>query len=99
VREGDLVGAGAGVVEPRLVKLGAFPPLPAQARRVQSSVAIMALVDEMGNVAETRVVRSSNYKFVDDAAVAALKGAQIQPATKGGVKVKMWKTFAITVKP
>ena len=59
----------------------------------------MGLVTETGQVTETRVVRSSNYKFVDDAAVTALKGAQIQPATKGGVKVKMWKTFAITVKP
>jgi TonB family protein len=108
VREGDLVGAGPGVVEPRLVKLGPFPPLPPQARQIQTkrgdpaglgTVAIMALVTERGQVTETRVVRSSSYKFVDDAAVAALKGAQIEPATKGGVRVKMWKTFAITVKP
>ena len=59
----------------------------------------MALVTEKGQVTDTRVVRSSSYKFVDDAAVVALKASQIEPATKGGVKVKMWKTFAITVKP
>lgn len=63
------------------------------------TVTIMALVTETGQVTDTRVVRASGNKFVDDAAVAALKGSQIQPATKGGVKVKMWKTFAITVKP
>jgi TonB family protein len=97
VREGDLVGAGPGVVEPRLVKLGTFPQLPAQARRVQSAVAIMSLVDERGKVVETRVVRSSGNKLADEGAVSALKASQVEPATKGGVKVKMWKTFAIKV--
>jgi TonB family protein len=58
----------------------------------------MALVDERGKVNETRVVRSSGNKLADDAAVAALRGAQVEPATKGGVRVKMWKTFSITVK-
>jgi len=98
VREGDLVGAGPGVVEPRLVKLGSFGALPPQARRVASPAAVMALVDERGRVSETRVVRSSGNKLADDAAVAALRGAQVEPATKGGVRVKMWKTFSITVK-
>jgi len=98
VREGDLVGAGPGVVEPRLVKLGPFGALPPQARRVASPAAVMALVDERGRVSETRVVRSSGNKLADDAAVAALRGAQVEPATKGGVRVKMWKTFSITVK-
>ena len=105
VREGDIVGAGPGVVEPRLIRLGAFPALPAQARQVKrggggdlGTVSVMALVNERGQVTESRVLRSSNYKFVDDAALAALKSAQIEPATKNGVRVKMYKTFAITVK-
>jgi TonB family protein len=59
----------------------------------------MALVDERGAVVETRIIRPSSYKFVDDAAIRALKGATIQPATKDGVKVKMWKTFPIAVRP
>ncbi|MBK8594440.1 MAG: TonB family protein [Holophagales bacterium] len=107
VREGDTVGPGPGVVEPQITKLGRFSGLPAQAAQMQrrndpaglGTVTIMALVTETGQVTDTRVVRASGNKFVDDAAVAALKGSQIQPATKGGVKVKMWKTFAITVKP
>ncbi len=108
VREGDLVGPGVGVVEPQLVKLGRFPVMPPQAKQIQKrsgapsglgTVAIMALVTETGQVTDTRIVRKSSFEFVDQAALAALKGSQIQPATKGGVRVKMWKTFAIAVRP
>ncbi len=106
VKEGDVVGPGEGVVEPRLVHLGAMSSLPAQARQIRRGADgsigtpfLMALVDERGVVQEVRVVKPSNYKFVDEAAVHALKGATILPATKDGVKVKMWKTFPISVKP
>jgi CheY-like chemotaxis protein len=106
VKEGDLVGPGEGVVEPRLVRLGSMSNLPVQARRIKrgndgsiGTPLLMALVDERGGVQEIRVLRPSSYKFVDDAAIRSLKGATIQPATKDGVKVKMWKTFPITVKP
>jgi TonB family protein len=106
VKEGDLVGPSEGVVEPRLVRLGSMGNLPAQGRQIKRGAdgsigtpILMALVDERGAVQEIRVLKPSSYKFVDDAAVRSLKGATIQPATKDGVKVKMWKTFPITVKP
>jgi TonB family protein len=106
VKEGDLVGPGEGVVEPRIVRLGAMSALPAQSRQIargaDGSIGtpfVMALIDERGAVLDVRIIRPSNYKFVDEAAVRALKGATIQPATKDGVKVRMWKTFPITVKP
>jgi eukaryotic-like serine/threonine-protein kinase len=106
VKEGDIVGPGEGVVEPRLVHLGVMSSLPAQARQIRrggdgsiGTPFLMALVDERGVVQEIRVIKPSNYKFVDEAAVRALKGATILPATKDGVKVKMWKTFPISVKP
>ena len=106
VKEGDLVGPGEGVVEPRLVRLGALGSLPAQARQIRRGIDgsigtpfLMALVDERGVVQDVRVIRPSSYKFVDEAAVHAVKGATILPATKDGVKVKMWKTFPIAVKP
>ena len=95
-------------MEPQIVRLGRFPALPAQARQIQArrndpsglgTVAIMALVTETGEVTDARVVRASSYKFVDEAALSALKGSQIKPATKNGVRVKMWKTFSVTVKP
>jgi CheY-like chemotaxis protein/tRNA A-37 threonylcarbamoyl transferase component Bud32 len=106
VSEGDLVGPGEGVLEPQLVRLGGMGNLPLQARQIKRAADgsigtpfLMALVDERGVVLEIRVVKPSSYWFVDEAAVRSLKGATIQPATKDGVKVKMWKTFPITVKP
>ncbi len=105
VSEGDLVGPGEGVVEPRLVRLGSLGNLPPEAREVRrgndgsiGTPILMALVDERGSVVQVRVIKPSRYKFVDEAAVHALKGATIQPATKDGVKVKMWKTFPINLK-
>jgi TonB family protein len=106
VSEGDLVGPGEGVLEPRLVRLGGMGTLPPLARQIKREADgsigtpyLMALVDEHGVVRDIRIVRPSSYKFVDEAAVRSLKGATIQPATKDGVKVKMWKTFPIEVKP
>jgi TonB family protein len=106
VKEGDLVGPGEGIVEPKLVRLGEMRGMPPQARQITRSSdgsigtpVLMALVDERGAVVETRIIRPSSYKFVDEAATRALKGATIQPATKDGVKVKMWKTFPIAVRP
>jgi TonB family protein len=107
VREGDLVGPSDGVIEPRLVRLGPFPSMPPQSRTLArrgtdgslGNPTVHVLVGETGAVLETRVVRPSAYKFVDEAAVTALKGAKIDPATKDGVRVKMWKAFTIGVKP
>jgi serine/threonine protein kinase/CheY-like chemotaxis protein len=106
VKEGDLVGPGEGVVEPKLMRLGAMSGLPPQARQLKrgadgaiGSPVLMALVDEKGAVVETRVIQPSSYKFVDEAAIRALKSATIAPATKDGVKVRMWKTFSIAVRP
>jgi TonB family protein len=103
---GDLVGPGEGVVEPKLVRLGEFTGLPSQARQLSHSAdgslgitVLMGLVDENGDITDIRLIRPSPYKFADDAAIRALRGAKITPATKDGVKVKMWSTFAITVKP
>ncbi len=107
LKEGDLVGPGEGVVEPRIVRLGSFGNLPPEARQIQrrrgeqgiGTVLVLALVNEKGKVTEARIVRPSAYKFVDEAAVAAIKSSSIAPATKNGIKVKMWKTFSITVQP
>jgi TonB family protein len=105
VREGDLVGPGEGVVEPRIVRMGAFTNLPPQVKQMArgtsglGTLMISALITETGAVSDTRILKKSPYQAVDDAAVNALKTSKIDPATKNGVRVKMWKTFAITVKP
>ena len=104
--EGDLVGPGEGVVEPKILAMGAFTGLPPQARQIASkspdrslgTCILMALIDENGKVGDVRVEKSSPYPFVDEAAIRALRNARIAPATKDGVKVKMWSTIAVTVK-
>ena len=107
VAEGDLVGPGENVVDPKIVRMGSFSGLPPQAAQLARSTPdgtlgtciIIALIDETGTVKEMRVIKSAAYKFADDAAQRALRGAKISPPTKDGVKVKMWSTFAVTVKP
>ncbi len=107
VNEGDLVGPGEDVVEPKITRMGSFTGFPPQAGQLARTTPdgtlgtciIMALVDETGTIRETRVLKASAYKFADDAALRALRNARITPPTKGGVKVKMWSTFAVTVKP
>ncbi len=105
VREGDLVGPGEGVVEPKIVRMGAFTNLPPQLKQMShggsslGTLMISALITENGSVADTRIAKASAYKAVDEAAINALKSSKIEPATKNGVRVKMWKTFTITVKP
>jgi len=104
---GDIVGPGEGVVEPKLVRMGAFTGLPAQARQLArtshdqslGTTVLFGLVDENGKITEVRILRPSPHKFADEAAIRALRNATITPATKDGVKVKMWSTFAVTVKP
>ncbi len=104
--EGDLVGPGEGVVEPKVLAMGAFTGLPPQARQLArtspdgslGTSVLMALIDENGKVTDVRVVKAAPFKFVDEAAIRALRSAKIAPATKFGVKVKMWSTIAVTVK-
>jgi TonB family protein len=105
--EGDLVGPADDVLEPKIVRMGAFTGLPPQAKQIArgsgdgslGTSILMALIDENGKVTDVRVAKPAPYKFVDDAAIGALRNARINAATKDGVKVKMWATFAVTVKP
>ncbi|MBP9824364.1 MAG: TonB family protein [Thermoanaerobaculia bacterium] len=100
VKEGDLVRPGAGVKPPVLVSL-TKPEYPAMARRmkVEGTVIVSLLVDETGRVAETRLESGVSQKVgINEAAVAAAKSAVFSPATKSGVRVKMWYQLKIPFK-
>ena len=100
VKEGDLVRPGAGVKPPVLVSL-TKPEYPAMARRmkVEGTVVVSLLVDETGRVAETRLESGVSQKVgINEAAVAAAKSAVFSPATKSGVRVKMWYQLKIPFK-
>ena len=53
------------------------------------------VVTETGEVGEMTVVESVS-KVVDEVVVAAVKGWKFEPATKGGVKVKVETNFRQT---
>ena len=53
------------------------------------------VVSESGEVSDIVVVESAG-KVVDDVVVAAVRGWKFEPATKGGVRVKVETSFRQT---
>ncbi len=100
IKEGDLVRAGAGVKPPVLVSL-TKPEYPPMARRlkVEGTVVVSLLVDETGRVAETRLESGVSQNVgINEAALAAVRSAVFSPATKDGVRVRMWYQLKIPFK-
>ena len=97
---GDLVNGGAGVTVPQLVsspKPG-YPPM-ARTLRVEGVVVVSVLVDENGQVQDVRVVEPIRQNVgLNEAAVQAARAARYKPATKDGVRVKMWTRLRIPFK-
>jgi len=100
VKAGDLVTLGAGVVPPKLVS-SPKPEYPPMARKlgVQGVVTVGVLVDENGQVQDVRMEEPIPQKVgINEAAVAAARSVRYQPATKEGVRVKMWTRLRIPFK-
>lgn len=100
VQVGDLVRPGPGVQTPKLVRLPQ-PTYPAAARRLNkaATVDVRVLVDERGKVLETEPPSiRAGYGF-DEAAVDVARRATYNPATKDGVRVKMWTVLRVAFKP
>jgi len=100
VKEGDLVRSGAGVRPPVLVSL-TKPEYPPMARRlkVEGTVLVSLLVDETGRVVETRLESGVSQNVgINEAAIKAVRSAVFSPATKDGVRVKMWHQLKIPFK-
>jgi protein TonB len=91
---------GPGVVPPQLVTAPKpqYPPM-ARTLKVEGVVVVSVLVDENGRVAEARVVESSRPKVgLEEAALDAARRTQYRPATKDGIRVKMWTRLRIPFK-
>ncbi len=100
VRAGELVAPGPGVTPPQLVSFPKpeYPPM-ARTLRVEGIVVVAVLVDENGQVQDARVAEPIRQKVgLNEAAVAAARGARYKPATKEGVRVKMWTRLRIPFK-
>jgi protein TonB len=100
VRPGDLVAGGPGVSPPTLVS-APKPKYPPQARvlKVEGVVVVSVLVDENGRVQDARLLEPIAKKVgINEEALAVARNAQYRPATKEGVRVKMWTRLRIPFK-
>ncbi len=97
VREGDIVAMGPGVRPPDLVKRvePSYPPA-AERMRVDGVVELQALVGTDGSVEQIRVLEVSRPGVgFERATEEAVREWQYRPATKNGVKVRMWVTIRV----
>lgn len=66
---------------------------------VEGVVTVSVLVDENGQVQDVRMLEPVKQKVgINEAAMAAARAARYQPATKDGVRVKMWTRLRIPFK-
>jgi TonB family protein len=91
VRVGELVTPGPGVTAPRVVRQPKldYPPI-AQRMKKEATVTVSVLVDENGRPVEVKNVGPKAGFGMDEAAADYARECSYAPATKNGVKVKMW---------
>ncbi len=97
VREGDIVVAGTGVIAPVVIfREQPVYPTRAQAMQVEGVVEAEALVGIDGGVEDVRIL-SSTRKGVgfEKSSEDAIMKWRFKPATKKGVKVRMWVSIRI----
>jgi TonB family protein len=100
VQVGDLVGPGPGVAPPQLVSFPKpeYPPM-ARTLRVEGVVVVSVLVDENGQVADVKMAEPIQRNVgINEAALRGARSAHYRPATKDGVRVKMWTRLKIPFK-
>ena len=68
----------------------ARPPYPALSRRLgeEGKLTLQVELDESGRVTQTRIVKSSGYSRLDNAAVATVKTWRCRPAMRDGQPVR-----------
>jgi TonB family protein len=88
LREGDLVPVDGSVVPAKRIK-GDAPSYPEEGRRLrlQGSVTVEMLVDEMGQVQDPHIIESAG-EVLDRAVLGSVRHWRYEPARKNGVKVK-----------
>jgi TonB family protein len=77
---------------------GVVYPESAQKAGIQGKVLVNALIDEKGNVAETKILKSTGAAGCDEAAIAAIRAVKWNPARRGEKAVAAWVTIPIEFK-
>ncbi|MCH9651111.1 MAG: TonB family protein [Deltaproteobacteria bacterium] len=100
VRVGQLVQTGPGVTAPNLLRQAQarYPPTALRARR-SATIMLRVLVDENGKVVQTEQIGKRAGLGLDEAAATAAKQSTFRPATKNGVRVKMWHSLRYDFQP
>lgn len=97
VREGEIVSEGPGVRPPVLIKqvTPVYPPLARRAK-VTGEVRLRALVGIDGSVEKVQILKVTRAGVgFETSAETAVRQWRYRPATKKGVKVKMWVPIRI----
>ncbi len=99
VREGDLVAPGPGVVAPEVSRTvePIYPPL-SQNKGEQGVAMFSVLVGPDGSAEVVKLIVSTGFDPLDKSAEDAARQTRFKPATKNGVKVRMWKTLRFEFK-
>jgi TonB family protein len=100
IQVGDLVQPGPGVVMPKPIAQpdARYPPAAKRMNR-RAEVVVRVLVDEHGRVQQAERVGEVAGLGFDEAAIEAARRTTYVPATKDGVRVKMWYTMKINFVP
>jgi eukaryotic-like serine/threonine-protein kinase len=101
VREGDLVDITTvdSPPQPLSTPRAVYPPLAAR-QRIGGIVVLNVLVDERGAVQDVKVLRGVKPDLgLDEAAQNAVRQWRYKPATKNGVRVKVWATQTVPFRP
>jgi len=99
-KEGDVVPLNAVDAQP----VGISTPgvlIPDSLQRVLRTDVVMAniLINHKGEVETVKLIKKSELDQVNNIIVDTLKNWKYQPAIKDGVKVKVWKSIPISLKP
>jgi len=97
VRVGEIVAAGPGVIRPVPISQP-NPSYPRQAMRwkINAVVELQALVGIDGSVEQVRILNVSQEGFgFEEECEKAVRQWRYKPATKKGVKVRMWVSIRI----
>ncbi len=100
VREGDIVSPGPGVIRPEAIHQEP-PEFPRKAQLMGQVgvVEVEALVGVNGIIEDIRIISVDHKGFgFEEATEAALRKWRYRPATKLGVKVRMWVTIRVPFK-
>ena len=96
---GDLIPAGTEGLNPAHITrqtVATYPPI-ARMQRIQGSVVVNALINENGQVIDTRVLTSVS-SILNESAMNSVRRSAFTPGTKDGVRVKSWTPVRVDFK-